>query len=246
MYASTLEAPVLLIGSAHVVDLEGPLRATLRERVLDGIAVELDPERASALLAEAGPDARGRRSGPLFLRLWGQLQRRLGAELGGGVAGAEMRTAARLARERRLPLFLIDDPIRETIGRLVRSMSVRERLSLVLGGILGLVVPSRFVARQLDEYTESPAEYLAEVRRSYPQVARVLLDERNEHMADRLRELRTRGYGRVAAVVGDAHVPGLAEALRRRGIPVESIALGALRGVTGASDAPGRGPGSPR
>jgi hypothetical protein len=41
-------------------------------------------------------------------------------------------------------------------------------------------------------------------------------------------EARRRGLGRVAAVVGDAHVPGLTEALRRRGIPVESVSLGEL------------------
>ncbi|HUI38016.1 MAG TPA: hypothetical protein VLY85_00125 [Thermoplasmata archaeon] len=35
MYASTLEAPVLLIGSAHVVDLDGPMRRLLGERVVD-------------------------------------------------------------------------------------------------------------------------------------------------------------------------------------------------------------------
>jgi pheromone shutdown protein TraB len=244
VYASTTEAPVLLIGSAHVVNLEGPLRATLGSRVLDGIAVELDTERAAALLSEEGPTARGRRSAPLFVRLWGQIQRRIGAEIGGGVAGAEMRTAALLARERNLPLFLIDDPIRETIGRLMRSMSGRERVSLLVGGLLGLVLPSQLVVRQLDDYSESPGDYLAELRRAYPQVVRVLLDERNEHMADRLREIRRRGFGRVAAVVGDAHVEGLASALKRRGVPVETIALRTLRGPTGPSGAAGPAPAS--
>ena len=171
------------------------------------------------------------------------LQKRLGEQIGGGVAGAEMRTAARFAREQGLPLFLIDDPIRETIGRLMRSMSVRERVSLLVGGIVGLVIPSRVVERQIDSYTESSEDFLQEVRRAFPQVARVLIDERNEHMADRLREIRAEGYGRVAAVVGDAHVPGLAQALRRRGIPVETVALGQLRASTAPSDGPSRAPG---
>jgi pheromone shutdown protein TraB len=238
-----MEGPVLLIGSAHVLDVEGPLRSTLGGRVLDGLAVELDAERAATVLSEGTEGASRRPGGPLFLRLWGLLQKRLGTEIGGGPPGSEMRTAALIARERNLPLFLIDDPIRETLGRLLRSISVRERISLLFGGVVGLVLPSRMVEQQLDDYTESPEAYLEEVRRAYPQVIRVLLDERNEHMADRLREIRHRGYGRVAAVVGDAHVRGLADALRRRGIPVETIALGELRATTGPSAGPAPAPG---
>lgn len=229
MYASTTQAPVLLIGSAHVVDLAAPLRAALTGRVLDAIALELDPERAETILSEAGPNRTGRGDLPIFVRLWGQLQRRLGEELGGGPAGGEMRTAAQVSKERNLPLFLIDDPIRQTLARLIRAMSFKERVLLLFGGILGLVIPARLVERQIDRYSAAPAEYVEEIRRSYPGVAKVLLDERNEHMADRLGEIRARGFGRVAAVVGDAHLRGLAEALRRRGIPVETVSLGELR-----------------
>jgi pheromone shutdown protein TraB len=162
-----------------------------------------------------------------MLRLWGKVQRRLGAELGQG-AGAEMRAAAEIARERKLPLFLIDDPIRDTIRQLLASLSLRERVSLVVGSIAGLFLPGRTVKRQLARYTESRTEYLEGMREAFPTVARVLLDDRNEHMADRLAEIRRRGFGRVAVVVGDAHVPGLAGALRRRAIPVETVDFATL------------------
>ncbi|HEV2520059.1 MAG TPA: TraB/GumN family protein [Thermoplasmata archaeon] len=238
MYASTTQSPILLIGSAHVVDLDAPLRATLGGRVLDAIAVELDAERAQTILSESPGPSASRGDLPIFVRLWGQLQRRLGEDLGGGPAGGEMRTAASVSKERHLPLFLIDDPIRQTLARLIRSMSLKERVLLLFGGVLGLVVPARLVERQIDRYSQSPGDYVAEIRRSYPGVARVLLDERNEHMADRLGEIRSKGFGRVAAVVGDAHVDGLAAALRRRGIPVETVSLGALRSVGAAPSGP--------
>ncbi len=231
VYASTTQAPVLVVGAAHVVDLNAPLRALFQDRPLDAIAIELDAERASQLLAPR-PESRRGSGGPIFLKLWALLQRRLGSEIGGGVAGAEMKTAADIAQERKLPLFLIDDPIRETLTRLVRSMSLRERVSIVAGAVIGLFVPTRLVERQLENYTESPTQYMDEVRQVYPTIARVLLDDRNEHMADRLTELRKRGYGRVAAVVGDAHVPGLADALRRRGVPVETVPFRQLRATT--------------
>jgi pheromone shutdown protein TraB len=232
VYARTTEAPVLLVGAAHVVDLADPLRRLLGDRTLDGVAVELDHERADALLGP-GADASRRSGGPLFARLWSLVQRRLGAKLGGGLPGAEMKTAALYAQERNLPLFLIDDPIRLTLVSLVRSMPLKERVALLVGAFVGLFVPARVVEREMERYVEGPEEYSAELRRASPTLARVLIDDRNEHMADRLTDLRGRGYGRIAAVVGDAHLPGLRAALGRRGVPVEVVSFGELRGAKG-------------
>ena len=237
MYASTTQSPVLLLGAAHVIDLEEPLRRELAARTLDGVAIELDPERAQALF---GPEQGARASGgaPLFARLWGRVQRRLGAEIGGGIPGAEMKVAARLAEERHLPLFLIDDPIRTTLVELVRTMPFKERVTLLVGALVALFVPARLVEKEMDRYAEAPSAYTDELRRASPTLARVLLDERNEHMADRLAQLRARGYGRMAVVVGDAHLEGLRAALGRRGVPVEAIPFQRLRGATAASPSP--------
>jgi pheromone shutdown protein TraB len=237
MYARTTESPVLLLGAAHVVDLAGPLRRILSDRVLDGVAIELDAERAPGILGDAPP---GSHAGglPLVPRLWGLVQRRLGAEIGGGAAGAEMRVAALVARERRIPIFLIDDPLRYTVARLMQTMPFRERVQLLVGALAALFVPARLVTREMDRYATAPEEYTAALRATSPTLARVLLDERNEHMADRIARLRGNGYGRIAAVVGDAHVLGLAQALGRRGVAVEAIPFAQLRGVTGPSASP--------
>ncbi|MGP8146146.1 MAG: TraB/GumN family protein [Thermoplasmata archaeon] len=234
VYSSTLDAPVLLLGSAHVVDLSEPLRRVLAERVLDAVAVELDAERAESLMSPDGP---GRRTGssPLFARLWGVVQRRLGAEIGAGVPGAEMKVAIEVARGRDLPVFLIDDPIRATLANLVRSLSFKERVTLLVSSVVGLFLPSRIVSREMDRYTESPSEYTEELRRVSPTLARVLLDDRNEHMADRLVSLRQRGFGRMAVVVGDAHLEGLRTALVRRGLPSEVVRFSELRAATAPS-----------
>lgn len=225
---------MLLLGSAHVVDLSGPLHRILSERVLDGIAIELDAERAQALMA---PEGTGRRSGsaPLFARIWGVVQRRLGSQIGGEVPGGEMKVAIGVGRERNLPVFLIDDPIRVTLANLVRSMPFKERVTLLLSALVGLVLPSRVVVREMDRYTESPTEYTDELRRVSPTVARVLIDDRNEHMADRLASLRQQGYRRVAVVLGDAHVEGLKAALARRGLPSEVVRFSELRAATASS-----------
>jgi pheromone shutdown protein TraB len=237
MYARTTESPVLLLGAAHVVDLAVPLRAVLSDRVLDGVAVELDAERAPGILGDAKPGEKPVGQ-PFVTKLWGVVQRRLGSEIGGGAAGAEMKVAAQVARERAIPLFLIDDPIRYTVMRLMTTMPFKERLQLLVGAVLALFVPAKLVTREMDRYAASPEEYTAALRATSPTLARVLLDERNEHMADRIARLRGDGYGRLAAVVGDAHLMGLAAALSRRGVAVEAIPFARLRSVTGPSASP--------
>jgi len=235
VYSSTSEAPVLLVGSAHVVDLSDPLRELLRGRVLDAIAVELDPERAQALMSPPNGGRRGSGSAPLFARLWGVVQRRLGAEIGAGVPGAEMKVAIEVAQERKMPVFLIDDPIRVTLANLVRAMPFKERVTLLASSVIGLFLPARVVHQEMDRYAESPSEYTDELRRVSPTTARVLLDDRNEHMADRLATLRGQGYGRMAAVVGDAHLEGLQGSLGRRGVPSEVVRFSELRAPRASS-----------
>jgi pheromone shutdown protein TraB len=233
--------PVLLVGTAHVVDLSGPIRSLLATRPLDGVALELDAERAGPVLGPATPPGAGARPAaptPFFARLWAVVQRRLGADLGAGAPGSEMRSAAAVARERNLPLFLIDDPARLTLARLVRSMPLKERVGLVLGAVVGLLVPSRVVAGEMERYTEAPGEMIDDLRRASPTVARVLIDERNARMAERLAELRARGFLRLVAVVGDAHLPGLSAELDRRGVPVERVSFRELRALTGPSSSP--------
>lgn len=231
MAAETPSARVVVIGVAHVVDLAQGLRRQLEARPLDGIALELDVDRYRALLAPEGGGSR-RRGGPLLLRLWAQMQQRLGDELGAG-AGAEMRTAAQIAGERRLPVLLIDDPIRETLARLVRSLSVKERLTILTGGVVGLFLPAPLVKGQIEAYRAEPASYLEELRKAMPGVARVLLDERNEHMAARLVEAQRRGLPRLAAIVGDAHLPGLCAALAQLGVATEQVPFSSLAGPRG-------------
>ncbi len=61
---------------------------------------------------------------------------------------------------------------------------------------------------------------------------RVVVDERNAHMASRIREMQAR-YGDVVAVLGDGHVEGLRELLA--GENVQALRLWDLRGEASAA-----------
>ncbi|MHB1435392.1 MAG: TraB/GumN family protein [Thermoplasmata archaeon] len=230
MAASEPGPTVVLVGTAHVIDLAEPIDRVFRRYHPDAVGVELDRARADALLSGAPRSGAG---GPLLLRLWAAAQRRLGAEIGGGSPGEEMRSAAVRALADRLPLYLIDDSVRETMGHLMRGLAPKERLQLLIGGVIGLVLPSRLVRREVDRYAQAPGEYLSDLREASPQLARVLIDDRNRRMADRITEIVARGHRRPLIVVGDAHRPGIESALRARGlevVPIPFAELDRLRG----------------
>ncbi len=221
---------VLLVGVAHVLDVKAGLNRVLSSFSPTAVAVELDPERAALLRERARerslpPEERRppRSGGPLLFRLWGHLQERLARDMG-VLAGGEMLEVAEFASRAGLPTYLVDDPLRETAPRLLASLSGRERVRLLFSTLAAFVIPTGLIKGSLEDYAEGRDDLLAALRKSYPGVTRVLVDERNEHMAGRLATL-ARQTPRVAAALGDAHLPGVSELLRRAGLTVSVVHL---------------------
>jgi pheromone shutdown protein TraB len=235
---------VLLAGVAHVFDVRKGLTETMDRFQPRAVALELDRARAEALSrryegARSGvsvPEASAR--APLLFRAWGHLQNRLAARLG-DIPGGEMLQGARLARERGLPIYLIDDPLSVVAPRLVASLSGKERLQLLISTLLGLFLPAGMARREVERYSEARTDYLEALRVRYPNVSRVLIDERNDHMASRLATLAGQ-YGRVMAVLGDAHLPGIERRLQDRGVGTRVVHLEDL--LRPESRVPGGGP----
>ena len=210
---------ILLVGVAHVIDLRQSLKKVLQDFAPTAVAIELDPDRFQALMEREKDKAAGRppapREGaPLLLRVWASVQDRLAADLG-DIPGSEMLAAYSTAQEMKVPLFLVDDPIRQVAPRLMNSLSLKERVGLMLSSIIALITPSRVVQKGLEQYTQDRESYVQAMREQFPNLARVLIDERNLHMAQRLEALSGQ-YSKVVAVVGDAHLSGLEGLLRNR------------------------------
>ena len=235
--ASATSAPfgrpsVLLVGVAHVLDLEAGLDRVLGAFQPRALAVELDAERAQVLLERvqerkaggAGERPSGRSTGaPVLLRLWAHLQDRFASQMG-GVPGEEMLQAAAFARRKELPCFLVDDALSQVAPRLLGSLTGKEKVKLLVSTAVALFIPAKLVQGEIGEYSAHRDEYLEVMREQYPTLTRVLLDERNVHMAARIQGLAVQ-YGRVAAVVGDAHVAGLSQVLSAGGLGVEKAHL---------------------
>ena len=214
---------VTLIGTGHVFNIGARVRQEIRERAPQVVGVELDGPRFQALRSRN----RDRKGLPLAYRILADFQTRIANEYG-VEAGDEMLAASDEARELGVPLALIDKDAQQTFAKLRREMKFGEKARLVGSLVAGLVLPGKAIDKQVDEMQENYAAYFEQMQDKFPTLKRVLLDERNEHMARALSEM-ARTQERIVAVMGDGHVDGVRDILAGEGIDVQTVRLKELR-----------------
>jgi len=199
---------IVLVGVAHVIDVSKPIGSLVEHYAPGAVGIELDPGRYRAL-KEGSP----RGKVPIPYRLLAVMQRRLADQFGGEV-GAEMLAAVDAANARGAQVLFIDMEAGRLFNSLIRQMPLKERVGMVLSSFGGLFMTRKRVEKELQEFQENEERYMETLGKSFPTVKRVLIDERNEHMARNI--LRAEGqYGSVLAVIGDGHVEGIRRIISR-------------------------------
>jgi pheromone shutdown-related protein TraB len=188
----------------------------------DAVAVELDAQRLQAL---SDPEALAKldlvkviREGKaaLFAANLGlaAYQRRLAEQLG-IEPGAELKAAAFDARERGLPMHLIDRDVGITFKRISAKLGFWGRIKLGSGLVAGLFVDEEVGEQEIEKLKQGDMleSSFGEFAKESPALYATLIDERDQYMAARLRQ--SAGESRnVLAVIGAGHLQGLARYLR--------------------------------
>ncbi len=208
-------------------DVKGAIKNNILSIAPSAVCIELDRNRYYALthpkeVEEAKNDL------PFLYRKLAKMQESLG-DAYGVQAGEEMLAAAEAARMLGSPLLLVDDDVGILFKRMMKEMGWREKLRFWRA----LLLPSRkktSVEKEMKRYQEDESAYIEELGEMFPTIKRLLIDERNEHMASRIGDAALR-YGRVAAVLGDAHLEGIASLLEKRGLSVEKMHLRDMKGT---------------
>jgi len=213
---------ITLIGVGHVFDLRAAVVRAIEERRPAVVGVELDAARFEALQA---PESR--RSAPGVYAVLAYIQRRIAAEYG-TQAGAEMLAAAEAAKSIGAQLAFLDMDSRGVLSRLIRAMPMREKARFAFSILGGLFLRKSTVENELRKFEADESAFLAELARDFPSVKRVLIDERNTHMSQSIRNLEA-DHGSVVAVVGEGHLEGLRALLADRSPAV--VRLRELRGA---------------
>ena len=215
------EKRVFLLGVAHVFDVKHAVEGSILSIAPKAVCIELDRNRYYALthpeeMKEAKKDL------PFLYRRLAKIQESLG-DAYGVQAGEEMLAAAEAARMVGAPLLLVDDDVSLLFKRMLKEMGLREKLRF----FSALFLPSgkkTSVDKEMKRYQQDESAYITEMGRQFPTIKRLLIDERNEHMAARIGSAANR-YGRVVAVLGDAHLNGIAALLEKKGFSVEPTHL---------------------
>ncbi|MFC3551836.1 TraB/GumN family protein [Lysobacter cavernae] len=211
-----------LLGTAHVSQASvDAVRDAIGSGAFDAVAVELDPQRLQAL---TDPDALAKldliqviRTGKTALfaanLALAAYQRRLAEQLG-IEPGAELKRAVLEARQRDLPVHLIDRDVGLTFKRASSKLGWWGRAKLGAGLFAALFADEEVGADEIEKLKQGDMleSSFGEFASDSPELYESVIAERDRYMAARLRE--THGDAReVLAVVGAGHLQGLARHL---------------------------------
>jgi len=202
-----------VLGVAHIFDMGPDVRRIIEGIRPDAVGVELDAPRLHAL---RNPGGMGR--APLHYRLLAMAQKRLASKFGGS-PGTEMLAAVDAASAIGADVLLIDADAQSAFGRLMREMSMKEKVKFMFSVVTALFLPTKVVKEGVDDVREDTDAMMEEMMAQFPTIKRVLVDDRNAIMSQRLAAAMEK-YGNVVAVVGDGHVEGMLGLLGRDDVQV--------------------------
>jgi len=221
---------IILVGTGHVFNLSQVLLKGFDEKKPDILCVELDKQRYNALMfKQSNPEKYQEHSKnlPFLYKILARFQESMAEEYG-VQAGEEMITTINYAQSHQLPLAFIDMNAQCLFIRMLKSMSIREKIRMLFSGLAGFFVSKKRVEKELSRLEDNFDKYMDEIGEKFPTVKRVLVDERNHYMAQQLVDL-SKQHEKIVAVVGDGHIPGISDVLNKKNIDFETIRLSELR-----------------
>ena len=198
---------LMIIGTAHVIDLSSPLEGFIRDFNPDSVALELDRNRWIALQSN-----NQKREGPLFIRLLARFQQYLGESFGSS-PGSEMLVAANVARSLGGEVHLIDKPILPTLVGAWKNMPWNEFWRIIKDSCFSLIGHGNSDFSQSINSGDFSKE-LEQFSLQYHVIKSHLIDRRDTYMSKNIvRLFRKSNERRIVAIVGEGHVEGMARKL---------------------------------
>lgn len=211
---------ITLIGVGHVFDISKSLENAILERNPSVVCVELDPARYQALFSRGDE-----RELPIVYKMLARFQEKIAKKYDTRV-GSEMLTAIETAKMLNAKVAFIDMEASRIVANFWRSMTIKERMKFIFALFTSVFIRKKRIEKELKRFEENEGYYLESFGREFPTAKRVLIDDRNIHMAETIRKI-SKEHENVVAVVGDGHVEGIRRLLGTTNI--EIIRLSQLR-----------------
>lgn len=211
---------IILVGTAHIsresIEL---VKQVISEERPECVCIELDEKRYKSIASKRRWESlnlktliKNKQLSTLMVNLvLASYQKKLGMQL--GVApGSELVEAAKKADELGIPVALCDRDVRVTLRRAWKGTSFFKKSYLLAALVASLFDRTEMTEEKLEELKQQDVltELLEEIGRELPELKRILIDERDTFLSEKIKE--TVGK-KIVAVVGAGHVQGIKKAL---------------------------------
>ena len=208
---------IILVGTAHISQISKDLvHETIENESPDTVCVELDEGRYKSI---QDPDRwkntdlkeviKKKQLATLIANLvLGSYQKRMGAQTG-VKPGAELKEAVDIANNKNIPLVLADRDIKITLRRTWACTPWYRKFNLLGGLFTSIFDKTEINEEELQKIKEKDAlnSMMQEFGKSFPEVKQVLIDERDQFLASKIKNAQG---NKVVAVVGAGHMRGIA------------------------------------
>ena len=207
---------IILIGTAHVSrESAESVERVIKEERPDTVSVELCQSRYQAITQKKQWQDRDLlkviREKKAFLLLLNLMlayfQKKIGQKFGIN-PGEEMMRAINTAEAIGAQVHLADRDIRITLSRIWRLMGLWTKLKLLFQFIASVGDMDNIQEEDIEKMKKADVldTLLSEIGESLPELRQILIDERDQYLAQKIRTAPGR---KVVAIVGAGHVPGI-------------------------------------
>jgi len=209
---------IILIGTAHVSQQSADeVTAAIADEKPDTVCVELCQNRYATLTRQDQwrntnifKVVKEKKAFVLLAHLLlASFQKRIAEKLN-IQPGEEMLRAIAAANDHGAQIHLADRDIRTTLARTWRAMTFWDKVKLSFQMLLSIGEADDISAEEVEKMKEQDmlASVLEELGKSQPVIKRVIISERDQYLAERI---RIAPGEKIVAVVGAGHVPGILE-----------------------------------
>ena len=207
---------IYLVKTAHVSrNSVEDVKECIEEVEPDAICVELDQDRYNKLKepekwrnTDIVKVIKEKQVGFLLVNvILSSFQKRIAKSMD-STSGAEMKTAMDIAEEKNIPLIMADRSVKTTFSRIWNELSSKEKMKLLTGLIESIFESEEISEEDISKLKEADAleAALLEVGKAIPNVKRVLVDERDQYLCQKIKNAPG---SKIVAVIGAAHAKGI-------------------------------------
>lgn len=218
---------LVFLGTSHIARQSlNEVKKYIEDEKPDIIALELDQKRIHALMSteKRKVDIRVIRKigfkGFLFSLFGAWAEKKLG-NIAGVAPGSEMKQAIRIAKKERIEIALVDQDIEITLQRLSKSITWKEKWHFIADIFKAMFSGKKEIEFDLATVPDKKIikKLTAKLKERYPNVYRVLIEERNTAIVKNLKALmNSKPDKKILVILGAGHIDDVLELVKEPGI----------------------------